>query len=64
MDGIREPTDEANFEASMRALLRRARENDVGIEGAWKISTESNDHDYWDLQIVQVEYDDEASEQR
>lgn len=55
---IDDPTDDERFESALHAVLQRATDNGLDLEGGWKISVEGDENTHWDLQIVAVEYDE------
>jgi len=63
-----EPADKTSFETAVAALLERARENGVDVEGAWAPQTEPgeapqterDDVERWNLVISRVESDDDG----
>lgn len=51
------PCDEAEFEDALAALVERANDNGVDIEGGWKSTVEADGRSHWDIQISRVEYE-------
>lgn len=50
------PEDETEFNEALNALIERAQDNGVNVEGAWKCTIDGNGNSHWDIQITSVRY--------
>lgn len=55
-----ELVDSEAFAAELAALLQRARENGVAVDGGWATTTETDRSETWDVVITPVERDESA----
>lgn len=50
------------FETALRTVIEQAAEDGADVEGAWKVSPGDDSERAWDVQIIEVEYDDTTGE--
>lgn len=53
------PTTQAELQAELQSLLRRAYNNDVDLEGGWECRNGA-EHPDWDVVITEVRKSDES----